>query len=396
MVGRNTDTLGNTSTVGGKYISSGTYGCTFLPNLKCARSRNLPAGTIGKIFRDSYSFKDEERLDKFIRKLDPENKFTPKFHGSCKTDLMKARVEDELQRCNLVTDPNIKQGQLLFDFAGRPLDKVLVDGTVAIDDFIPAMYSIFEGLKILQEHKYCHSDIKPDNVLYHKDHKKMYMIDFGMLVKMNKVHYEYSALVHNYQYYPPEMKLLGLSPSIKTFDFDYIKNFIEQNFHEVSKETLYSSVPGFERKLDYTIRKAMITPYRKFEREFTTKYVKKLDSYSLAMSFVECYRLGQIRKPTIVNAFLQDIMYPAIDPDPDTRIGIEEILSRYTTFTKKYKVKLPIAVNTVYEKDISKCNRSEAKGGYGIKELRDIARAAGIVATKRKDICEQLVSLQKK
>jgi hypothetical protein len=138
----------------------------------------------------------------------------------------------------------------------------------------------------------------------------------------------------------------------------------------------------------------------------------KIDTYSLAITFLECWYLHErVRNEKMVAGFIQYIIIPAIHPDPSQRIDVAKILKRYTEFLKYWKLKPTIRLSKQravraaakepknvpgYVKDFARCKKTEANGGYNITELRALAKTYGIVATNRKDICAALDKLTEK
>lgn len=48
------------------------------------------------------------------------------------------------------------------------------------------VYQLLDTLKYIHQNKICHRDIKPDNILYHRERKSIKIIDFGISKKVEE------------------------------------------------------------------------------------------------------------------------------------------------------------------------------------------------------------------
>ena len=111
---------------GGKYIYEGSYGCAFNPSLPCDKTGKRKG--LGKLFNNYSDFKQEEKIQKFIKKIDPIHEATIPYYGSCRVNLDKATKSDQLNKCNIVNDHSVSKNsinQLMFKFGGVDLDIIM-------------------------------------------------------------------------------------------------------------------------------------------------------------------------------------------------------------------------------------------------------------------------------
>lgn len=388
--------------IGGELLGQGSYGCVFKPILPCTRKK-IPKDAVGKIFSDYYDFAEELKIARKIQQIDPDGAFTAQFLGQCKTNLLNTSESEDIFSCEHIADKHQLKDQLMYKNAGKSLFDIVKH--VDIDDFVPAMFNMFQGLQKLQAKNLCHLDIKPDNVMFDPNTKRMYLVDFGLMTTLNTVINDTPKMRYNYLYYPPEFKVLGYASmaSAQPDTKAYIKEKVEQNFSLIPLHDFYKLVPAFEHDLVKFIGRTSKLNEKQLRVELK-KNVKKIDTYSLAMSFMECWYLHEsVRDEKMVAGFIQYIIIPALHPDPNERIDLEKILSRYQKFLEYWKLTPPITLGSLktkrlptgatvpgYTKDFSRCKRTEKDGGYSISALRALAKTYGIVATKRKDICDEL------
>ncbi|NBO72285.1 MAG: protein kinase family protein [Bacteroidetes bacterium] len=338
---------------GGDFINEGSYGCAFTPplGLNCRTLKRIPPNTplISKLFNSESHFKDEMELQKTVLAIDPRNLFTVPYYGSCHIDINKLDIKEKsyLDKCELFSEyrsdkpdsSNIPQ--LIYRYGGIDLTEAFNKSEVHAVDLIPLFKPLFQGIKLLQEYKsgYAHCDIKPHNIVFDKTAQKLYIIDFGLMGEMSRLKDEYDILSFDYQYYPPEFKVKS-NIDFGTNDINLIANYISLNYNKVPLSAIYKywkqyypKDKSFHEHLKLFIKNS-IDNHSKFSVDFKTVFVKKLDSYSLAMSFLEyLHRSKKVKlsadKKLKLDKFLANIILPAIHPNPYLRIDVNEILRRF-------------------------------------------------------------------
>jgi len=191
-----------------KYISHGTYGCVMRPNTPCSKSAGPDSNMVSKLFRINKEAISEHKMHKQVHDIDPQGVFTLKLHEMCK---VSPHIYSELNKCtnwSQVEKQRDKIGQIVYEYGGTslPIAARTVEPAILFRQF----KSLFKGLIILQNRNWAHLDIKPDNIVYNSDTKKMTMIDFGLTSRMTDVYTKKNNYLHEYiyPYYPPEFKIV--------------------------------------------------------------------------------------------------------------------------------------------------------------------------------------------
>ena len=175
-----------------EYIAQGGFGCVLRGGQKCPvdggveQTISTPGG-VSKLFINRNAFNAEYALQKVVRGVDPERKFTVQMFGACVQT--EAELGDDLKRCTWDERkrdllPNNDQWPKLYikldyEDGGQDLDYSPAHFTAIWD----AAGSIFKGLVALlnyTEGPVFHNDIKPGNILYHKDTKRLLLVDWGV------------------------------------------------------------------------------------------------------------------------------------------------------------------------------------------------------------------------
>jgi serine/threonine protein kinase len=320
---------------GGEFIGEGTYGCTFYPHLPCTDKSTYP-DSIGKIFSRKSSLQDEQRLNDKILKIDPEGRFTLPFNGVCTVDAKRISVQDKMSPCEKFTP---RQKQLIYKYGGIDLKKfyktyAIAHPDVFIDDIIPLLLPLLDGITTLVQSGLVHTDIKPDNMVYDPKKKQLFLIDFGLLTKMQDIQYHSNLLTHPYLYYPLEFLImdavkrrgnvstaLGEFASRMTRYSDFVK-FINQ----------VRGISIAEQIRTFTISVSKVSRYD-FDNMFNSTYVRKIDIYSIGISFLEIiYKLHKnnalrVRDEQLLMKFML-LLSDMSHMDPNKRLFPEEAAIR--------------------------------------------------------------------
>lgn len=163
---------------------------------------------VAKVFKiDEYSeidFKKELQILKRVNAIKNHADFT-----------VTMKAAGMVKSCNLqkITELGITDNvryvyQMVFDYGGIPICKIMKTLRFEFHYFIKLMKGFYNGLKTLHCSNIVHRDIKPPNVLYEKN--KLRLIDFGLSCLVGDVYAqdENNFLLYSmYMYNPPEFLL---------------------------------------------------------------------------------------------------------------------------------------------------------------------------------------------
>jgi serine/threonine protein kinase len=338
------------------YIAEGTYGCGFFPHLKCTTGKQKKEA-MGKIFSDPDSLTEEQEISEIVQKLDPTNEFTIPYYESCTTDLSQADKDDKINLCShtntLVNEGTTQTRQLLYRFGGVDLQNLVQHFASVryrfIDDLIHLLVPIIKGIIILQQHEYIHCDIKPPNILYDDKKGKLFLIDFGLLTRFKELPVKTIVTQFTYPYYPPEFKI-HYHLVYKRDKALTIVRTIARNF-EAYGSTRFNDFLKHHCGITNTIEMSTLQVIAKaekdleqFKADFTTQFVKKVDIYSLGITFVElCFVLERsnvmrVRNRQLFDTFMKTIIPRMIDFDPYERADPQTILDAIKGLLRNHKI----------------------------------------------------------
>lgn len=313
----------------GKFVASGSYGCTFYPHLKCKDMSNKK-NTIGKVFPEAEDADEEAKIMNAIKtKLDPKNDFTVPFHGRCKVHYI--RKTDEAASCNLITKNNAKDAeQLLYAYGGQSLSKTFhkkgsINGLLKL---LPAFVPIVEGLVKMNNLKWVHFDVKPDNMLLL--HGKLYLIDFGIISVENDVYSNINAnrLISDYAWYPPEFKVYFFK---KNTEYERLYKRVMDNFQGSNAELAGAMMTVLKgnpmKELELFFKDSL--PKKQY-----TNLSSKVDTYSLGLILLKLYlwsgfhqKIYKIKtRRFVVREKIIELIKGMTHFDPRQRLSATEVL----------------------------------------------------------------------
>jgi hypothetical protein len=278
---------------GGRYVSSGSYACTFSPPVACDEKKKGKTDSkeyVGKVFERRDDGHDEQRIQKVIDHIDPKHTFTIPLVSTC--SVSKFSKQDQAGRCELPYDEKGERFQIVYRHGGKDLFYVSVGygkkGPVSSRNMFIKVFKMLRpllvGLKGMNAKGWYHLDIKPANILYNGN--KLHLIDFG-LARQNTAIYStepayLDMLAYDYPYYPPEFKMycylqeMDKLPSLESFKRSVAKNF--RYVHVRDKGVLGSELKGFLKKVQTKDFASLKSPL-----------ATKADVYGLGVTILELH-----------------------------------------------------------------------------------------------------------
>lgn len=327
------------------FIGQGSYGCIFSPKLKCNNNDININNSVGKIFKNTNDMEFEKEISKIIQKIDPNNEWTVPYYGSCQTNIKKAELTDNINKCSHINKNIINIEQLIYDNGGIDLKNVDYEKNMIIDDFIRMLVPLLKGLITLHNNKLFHCDIKPENILYNNKLKKLYIIDFGLLTQYSDVvnAENFSVYSYTYPYFPPEFKIyssLIFLNNRKILTKSILTNF--NNYNQASFIKFMSKYINIPNEIEVFIEKC-VNDKQEFKNKFIKNYVSKFDVYSLGMSFIEIYyklnKLGKLKinNKNLLDDFFKEVIIPMIRMDADLRYDAQKAYDSLNKLLNKYE-----------------------------------------------------------
>jgi serine/threonine protein kinase len=313
------------------YIESGAYGCIYTPPLKCTDKKGkklkYPKNTVSKVFSNDNSFEEEKNLQKIIDKIDPEHKFTLEYFGSCDVNIDNLKISNVKDCKHINASKKTTYKELIYSFGGIDLADVLSKqkGTPAkFNSILKSFKPLIEGLKLIINKKYLHVDIKPENILLHKD--RIYLIDFGLMTPIYEIYNKEYILTHDYPYYPPEFKY-------SVYKTKFVNKFLDNfEFKMLINNTRVNIYKAFIYYLGYTIDEQLedLKNLTKLDLKDLKLYSDKIDIYSLGVVLLLFYIWSRSHKSTSDNSSkIRNLIKQMIRFDPQKRISSDNLIKEY-------------------------------------------------------------------
>lgn len=206
-----------------KLLGEGSYGCVFYPMLDCddgeTLNKHIYQRMVSKVFTDvrlketDSVFNTEADLARLVNKLDPNGKYFATPSKLCKVPIETVEKHPAIRECEELSflisskPKTFLLNQIVMPDYGLQLDtylstfKKLNQGIkYPANDWIFNIGNLLQGVKLLQQYKLVHMDIKHSNILF--DNKTMRVIDFSLVKSYNDVYSEKYKNRLTYEYLP--------------------------------------------------------------------------------------------------------------------------------------------------------------------------------------------------
>jgi serine/threonine protein kinase len=304
-----------------KIFACGASGCVIYPGLDCGESTSCikknkcERPVVTKLFMDKKNYENEkknfDKNNKLLATLDGEEKYFLSNYTDCgpieenaenkdifenipqkkvkkkevnfsafdiQKEEKKVITDSELMRAMMMSsndDKSFKKGStnkesttkklsfysINFSYLGTPMQNILphINTIETIKKFLISVKNIFEGIKLLNENKIYHCDIKPQNLVLDDQDKQFKIIDFGQAIfnaapeNTENKEWQLGDDITGYTagFVSPEyfFYLLDLLPDVTFFgdaeNFYYIENTEYKNPNSIKKP---DSIIGSEDK----------------------------------------------------------------------------------------------------------------------------------------------------
>ena len=352
-------------------IGEGGFGCVFKPSLHCSDKKISYKNKISKWMLSKNAI---EELQEYavIAKADPKADFYTGKPIKCSIKRGSAEMTRAIERCELLKkkmkNKTVKQiadetALLIITDGGYDLEKwvkkiALLDSSLArvkIMEFWREARRLFLGIQTFLKNDLVHHDLKPQNIVYMMDNKRVNYIDFGLMrstkTEATKCSIKNACRSKSHWNYPTDILFMnrivyenltkksmaeratmmkGYLESLKkkSSDVPFVKSFyefftyiIKSNDSELRLDFYKRYWKGFEDLL-MSVRMDNYT-------EFLNKSLKTFDIYGLGLSFL--FVLNRVKKnmdDKIVEQ-LYELCFNMMTPNVFARYSVERALLEY-------------------------------------------------------------------
>ena len=172
---------------GGKYVGEGSYGCGYVPPLRCEGETQREPGTFSKLMEDSEAEK-EYKLGDLFRPINSTQKYFLYPHKICPINrTVLPNPENNVDKCQGKFSSLDNALILQYKNGGETLDKLVLNQK-DYGPFFLSLVQLLEGLALLHAGNAAHMDIKAENIVFLRESPDIYnirYIDFGLSLKTN-------------------------------------------------------------------------------------------------------------------------------------------------------------------------------------------------------------------
>lgn len=350
-----------------KVIGEGSYGCVHKPSLKCKNKPKLSyKNKVSKVLTKKAA-KDELKEYRNLKDADKKNEFYVGKPLSCEIEDIPTNI-DSIKKCTIGSDVinDLKHHKLI----------IMGDGGINIEDYVKKIKNwtpsvanrndselflleslrLFTGLIKFKEHDLVHHDLKPQNIVYNDETKRLNYIDFGLMTSKTKLIEESNKNQNDmgifHWSFPWELEYVKkrLFTKLKnqnrqTREIGYnglIDDFVNRNKKNNRAEHMhnyfyYSLNPNINRG-EYRIKRGVyLNDYKTFlfntidtyeYDDFLEKSIDTIDSYGLGFTMMHWLIYAKPFLDNLLFDKLYVLYYQMVTPDLLGRLRIEEARSQ--------------------------------------------------------------------
>jgi len=350
-----------------KVIGEGSYGCVHKPSLTCKNKPKLSyKNKVSKVLLKSAA-KDELKEYRNLKNADKKNDFYVGKPVSCEIENIPVNI-DAIKKCTIGSDVinDLKQHKLI----------IMGDGGINIEDYVkkikkwtPSVANrneselflleslrLFTGLIKFKEHDLVHHDLKPQNIVYNDETKRLNYIDFGLMTSKTKLIEETKKSKNDmgvfHWSFPWELEYVNknLFTKFKNKNRQYratiynglIEDFVNRNKKNKHVEHMHNYFyyvlnPNISRDDYRKDRGVFLNEYKRFltdgidryeYNDFLEKSIDSIDTYGLGFTMMHWLIYAKPFLDVQIVDKLYVLYYQMITPDLLGRLRIEEARSQ--------------------------------------------------------------------
>ncbi len=278
---------------GGKLYDQGSYGCIFMPTLKCKDDKQvLPKNTqitdgttIDKLIIASQA-EDEFNISKSIHEIPLWKNYFIVSDTICEPAPLSQQVEKDLSKCKPIQGANLSSFRILrMTFGGTPLS--LFRANVKNFPVMDMFKHLLEAVSLMTLFGIVHRDLHQGNILVDKSNVAR-IIDFNLSINARKPvtsnDIRHSFVIDTFQEPPDSCLVNAISLGFRgQYIIDNLINgsFILRNIQSV----LGISLDEMKEDLEEFYRQSVSAQTGNDEKWFKT-YWRTIDSWSIGANFV--------------------------------------------------------------------------------------------------------------
>ncbi len=328
---------------GGKYIGQGTYGCGFIPALRCKGKTKRQFGLFSKLMRRREALLEYAKVS-LLKPVDPKQQYILYPLDLCTPNLAvlgKNNPENNVGKCKGIFQ-NISKDSFILQYVDGGSN--LLGRKFPIADYVKffeSLQNLFDGLELLHSKKLAHLDIKAENVVTNKVvggyHTRL--IDVGFVTDVRKRYSKTSPFNADYYVWPYEVRFTH--PSFRNWQID---KYTVESFYAAQGYQMNYCPPEVFKTMNSTFKKDAAWYEGLFNKVDSMKTVGEYQS--LLLLSADVFSLGRLLSYLYANLVGHYSEYSLIlirDAKTNSNIPLSEIETIHGT--KIYECQKAIADN---------------------------------------------------
>lgn len=342
-----------------KIIGEGAYGCVFKPSLPCSDKKITYKNKISKFMLTKAALKEigeyaiianaDSKADFYTGK---PTRCTMKNTAENMTAVSKCKVYQKNLKNKTAKEIEKETSLLLITDGGDDLvkwvEKTTTSSRTNIINFWKETLRLFRGLKAFNTHSLMHHDLKPQNVVYNMEMKRLNFIDFGLMRSIKTEALKCSAakgcVANSHWNYPTDVIFMG--KSIYNLAVKNRGAFYDEYYKMIGKDNPFGNAYSifirhiFDTKNDARKKAFEIRFWQGFKElinklpangyaNFLDVSLKGFDVFGLGLTLMYVLsRTKQMLDPKSIT-LMDDLFFRMMTPNIYARLSIEEATKEY-------------------------------------------------------------------
>jgi len=345
-------------------VGEGTYGCVHKPPMKCKHQDNIDDPSIASKLMKDLDAKKEMKEFELIQYVDANNYFHLGKPSICKADSTLGNKEAIVKctKSNFKADLVSKYSLLLIKYGGLDLEKygtkikemtMNVENRRHVEHFWMDISRIMFSLKVMNDSRIVHHDLKHQNIVYNQETGRANLIDFGLMTTKEKIQRASNRSIYDFGIlhwsFPVEIELLNKNKfesvlqtrNTKEEYFSQVLNHVQLN-HKYFFNCIIQPQPGTEdykreMKSHITSFLQMLIMLKRSEyNEFVQKCMNTIDVYGTGIGLLYVlYRSKRFLSDEFFND-LKTLFLSMVQQNVFLRISPDDLIVQYEHLLLKH------------------------------------------------------------
>jgi serine/threonine protein kinase len=308
------------------FLASGVYGCVYFPGYTCKGISMKKKKLVSKLTILNEISQTEIDIGTILKQSPHYEDDFVLVERQC--PIQYKSLTQMKEGCDMVK--NNKSYVLLYSrfVPSKELYQYLKENTLFVRMF-RCFYQLCEKVSILIQYRIVHHDLHFGNVLYGNDTSKLYIIDFGLSMIVDKLQsesylkYIFSRYMPDWNWYPLDIHFLCYLVQHGELTQDVILSTIDTYLKDHKVFSLFKDYRKEYKRKSLSYYLPFVNQTREECIQHLLQYWNTWDFFDVALRFLNMYSQNQIQYPEYL-----DTLFQMVHPKPHKRLTVLELRNK--------------------------------------------------------------------